>query len=33
MYDAINTLNKEHDGINMEDIAKMVKVSMIINAN
>ena len=33
MYDAINTLNKEYDGINMEDMAKMIKVSMIINTN
>lgn len=32
LYDATNSLNKEHDGVNMDDMAKMVKVSMIINA-
>lgn len=33
MYDAINMLDKGHDGINMDDMSKMEKVAMIINAS
>jgi len=33
MYEAINSLDDGHIGVNMDDMNKMMKVSMIINAS
>jgi hypothetical protein len=32
IYDAVNKLDPSHDGVNMEDMNKMMKVALIINA-